>query len=512
MATARLSMRKTKEILRQKVVLGRSHREVRDSLAVSLGVVTGTLKRAQTAGLDWERVEAMTEAELEAALYPATGSASGDKPKPDCAYIHTELRRAGVTLELLHLEYLEAHPAGYRYTQFCEYYRQWRKNQKRSMRQVHRAGEKTFVDYAGKKPHIVDRETGECIEVELFVACLGASSFTYAEATRTQQSADFIASHMRCFEYFGGVSEVVVPDQLKSGVTKACRYEPGVQRTYEEMAGHYDTVVIPARPKKPKDKAKVEVAVQVAERWILARLRNQAFFSLDELNERIAELLEELNDRTMRAYGASRRELFERLDKPALKPLPATRFAHGEWRTARANIDYHVEVDGHWYSVPHHLVQKEVDVRVSATTVEVYVRDQRVASHLRSRRRGRHTTVAAHMPKAHQKHLEWTPTRLIEWAQSVGPMTRDLVAGILEERPHPEQGYRTCLGILRLAKTYGEERLERACARAVVLRARSYRHVQAILKNGLDRMPMPEDPAEASLADHENIRGGEYYH
>jgi transposase len=419
-----------------------------------------------------------------------------------------------VTLELLHLEYLEKYPDGYRYSQFCEIYRRWLKQRHLTMRQEHRAGEKLFVDYSGNKPHYIDPETGEQIDVELFVAVLGASSYTYAEATATQQSHDWIASHVRALEYIGGVPGALVPDQLKSAVTQSCRYEPGIQRTYEELAQHYGTAVLPARPAKPRDKAKVEAGVLVAQRWILARLRNQTFFSLEALNERIAELLEELNARIMRVYKASRRQLFDKLDALALKPLPSQRFVYGEWSWAKVNIDYHIEVDGHYYSVHHSLLHQKVEARTTATTVEIFIKGARHASHVRSQARGRHTTKPEHMPKAHQKHLEWTPTRMIDWAASIGPQTAALTRAILDERAHPEQGYRSCLGILRLGKRYGNERLEAACARAVAARARSYRHVDSILKKGLDRLP----PLEAESAtesrppvEHENIRGRDYY-
>jgi transposase len=481
---------------------------------VSVGAVAATLERAANNKLDANAVGALNDVELEQLLYPVK-TASALRTLPDFTYLHTERRKAGVTLELLHHEYLDKHPDGYRYTQFCDHYRGWLKRHKLSMRQEHRAGDKTFVDYAGKKPEIIDPATGEIVEVELFVAVLGASNFTYAEATRTQRGPDFIASHVRAFAHFGGVTEAVVPDQLKSGVTLACRYEPGVQRTYEEMAGHYGTTVLPARPAHPRDKAKVEVAVQIVERWILARLRHEMFWSLAALNTRIAELLEELNTRPMRLYGASRRELFERLDKPALRPLPTTPFEYADWRIARVNIDYHVEVDHHFYSVPHALIHEQLDVRLSVSTVELIRKGLRVAAHIRSHVRGRHTTDAAHMPKAHQKHLEWTPSRIIGWADTIGSATRQLAEAILTERQHPEQGYRSCLGILRLAKRYGNERLEAACARALSVGARSYRHVESILKNGLDRVPVASqeggEPPPTLPQPHENIRGGDYY-
>ena len=506
-------MRKIREVLRQKWNLNKSHREVATSLGVSPGAVGSVLARAATAGLVWAGVEILTDSELEMQLYGPRAEAAAQRPLPDPVYIHTERRRPGVTLELLHLEYLEKYPAGYRYTQFCEYYRAWAKKRSLSMRQVHRAGEKLFVDYSGKRPHFVDASTGEMIPAELFVAVLGASNYTYAEASRTQRAPDWIASHMRALEYIGGVPAALVPDQLRSGVTYPSSYEPGIQRTYEEMAQHYGTAVVPARPRRPRDKAKVEVGVQVVQRWILARLRNLTFFSLDALNERIWELLEDLNDRRMRLYGASRRELYARLDRPALKALPAERFMYGAWAHGRVNVDYHVEVDHHFYSVLHDHVHDEVETRSTAATVEVYLGTERLTSHARSYERGGHTTKPEHMPKAHQKHMEWTPSRLTHWAGEIGPSTRAMVEALLVDRAHPEQAYRSCLGLLRLARRYGSDRLEAACLRALGVNGRSYRHVESILKSGLDRMaPQEEDPKPAPGPMHENIRGGKYYH
>jgi len=513
MPAERLSMRKTREILRQKWVLERSHREVAASVGLSVGAVSATLKRATEAQLDRAGLEAMSDDALETLLYPVKASTAA-RPQPVFPYIHVERKKPGVTLELLHLEYIEQHPSGYRYTQFCELYRLWLSQRGLVMRHEHYAGDKAFVDYAGKKPHFVDPATGEIIEVELFVGVLGASNYTYAEVTRTQRGPDFIQSHVRMLAFFGGVPRALVPDQLKSGVTRACRYEPVIQRTYEEMARHYGTTVLPARPARPRDKAKVEVGVQIVERWILARVRNETFFSLETLNERIAEVLGDINARRMRRYDASRRELFDRLDKPALMALPSEAFTYAEWKTARVNIDYHVEVDHHFYSAPHALVREQLDVRFGAAAVELFYKNQRVASHPRNFGRGGHTTDPSHMPKAHQKHLEWTPTRIIEWAGTIGPSTAALAQAILAERQHPEQGYRSCLGILRLSKSYGDERLEAACARALTVRARSYRHVESILKNGLDRLPAANNDETESppTAGHENIRGGDYYY
>jgi transposase len=506
-----MSMREIKEVLRQKS-LGRSHRQIAESLKISAGAVGETMRRARAAGLtEFAAVEAMVPSVLEARLYPS--STAVKRPLPDFAWIHRERRRPGVTLELLHLEYIEGNAGGYGYTQFCEYYRQWLGRRGISMRQIHVAGQKTFVDYSGKKPCIWDPKTGEAIEVELFVAVLGASNFTFAEATRTQRGPDWIASHTRAVAYFGGATAAYVCDQLRSGVTVPCRYEPGVQRTYEEWAEHHGAVVLPARAAHPKDKAKVETAVRVAQRWILARMRNERHFSLESMNERIAELLEDLNARQMRVYRSSRREMYDRLDRPALKPLPAVRFTYAEWKVAKVNVDYHIEVDGHYYSVPYQRLGETVEVRVAAGTVEVILDGQRIASHARSFQRGRHTTVPEHMPLAHRQHMEWSPSRLVNWAGTIGSQTRALVSAILAERPHPEQGYRSCLGVLRLAKRYGDARLEAACARAMAAGARSFRHVDSILKHGLDRIPVRTTAVAnpSPVPTHENVRGPNYY-
>jgi transposase len=483
------------------------------AVGVSMGTGSGVFVRATALGLDWETVAALDEEALERRLYGPKGSKRDTRPLPDPAALHLELRRAGVTLQLLHLEYLERHPDGYHYTKFCEVYREWVTQRAPTMRQVHVAGDKMFVDYSGKRPHYVEPATGEVIEVELFVAVLGASSYTYAEATRTQTVADFTASNARALTYFGGVPNAIVPDQLKSAVTIASRYEAGLQRTCAELGRHYGTTILPARPRSPRDKAKVEVAVQVAQRWILARMRNERFDSLGALNARIAELCAELNRRVMRHYKASRLELFERLDKPALRALPVDPFVHAEWAQVRLNIDYHAKVGVHFYSAPFTLVHEELWARSTATTVELFHRGARVASHLRSDVPGRYTTDPRHMPAAHQKQAEWTPTRILGWASTVGPMTAKLSETLLTERRHPEHGYRSCLGLFRLAKRFGNARLEAACARALAVGARSYRHVESILKHGLDRAPaLDVEPREAPGVSHENVRGSDYYH
>jgi transposase len=503
-------MRNSREICRQKWLLGRAHRAIAESVGVSLGAVSLALRRASAAGLTWESLQGIDDEELERRLYPHA-AAEAERPEPDCVWVHRERHRPGVTLELLHHEYLERHPTGLRYTAFCERYREWLGRRGLVMRQVHEAGDKAFVDYSGKRPRIVDAATGEVIDVELFVAVLGASNLTYAEASYTQRGPDWIASHVRALEYFQGVPAALVPDQLKSGVTRACLYEPEAQRTYEELAEHYGTTVLPARPAHPRDKAKVEVAVQIAQRWLLARIRDEVFHSLGALNARLWELLVDLNARVMRRYGKSRRELFEQMERAALRPLPATRFEYVEWLKARVNIDYHVAVEGHLYSVPYRLVHEQVEARVGAEVVEILHGRARVAAHRRSYVKGGFTTQAEHMPSAHRAHAEWTPSRILAWAGKVGAATRDLCEAILADRPHPEQGFRSCLGILRLGKRYGEVRLDAACNRALRVRARSYRHVESILKHGLDRVATPEEQTTLSLT-HENVRGRDYYH
>jgi len=429
---------------------------------------------------------------------------------PDCTYIHQELKRTGVTLQLLWDEYRENHPEGYGYSQFCEHYRRWSGKLRLSMRQQHRIGEKTFIDFSGKRPHIVDPKTGEKIDVELFVAALGASCYTYAEATHTQRLSDWIGAHTRMAEHFGGSTAIWVPDQLKSAVTQPCRYEPVINRSYRDLATHYGAVVVPARPRKPKDKAKIESMVLVVQRWILARLRNRTFFSLPELNTAIRELLGQLNERPMRRLGKSRRELWEQLDRPALKRLPASRYELAYWKPCRANIDYHVDIENHLYSVPHQLRGEDLEASYTSSVVEVYFKDRRVASH-RRRYDHRPSTVAEHMPSSHRAHAEWTPSRLIHWAKKIGPASGRVVAGILKDRPHPEQGYRACLGLMRLGKRYGATRLEAACERAEHLRSYSYRTVKNILSSAQDRLPLEDEADIAATPVHDNIRGPAYY-
>ena len=508
-------MRKTREILRLKWLLERSHREIARVIGAGVGSPSLVVARAKRANIHcWGDVEPLSDEELESKMYPAPIANGAPRPEPNAAMIHIELRRRGVTLRLLHEEYERSNPNAYGYTKFVELYNAWADRLKVTMRQVHKAGEKCFVDYSGVRPSITDPKTGERTAVELFVAVMGASNYTYVEATATQRSTDWIASHVRLVEFLGGVPHALVPDQLKSGVVVASRYEPGIQRTYEEWSQHYSTTILPARPMKPRDKAKVEGGVLIAQRWILARLRNVTCFSLDELNEHIAALVADLNSRVMKRYGKSRRELFDNLDRPALIALPNDRFIHGDWSKAHVNLDYHVLVDHHDYSVPYQRATDEVEIRISASTVEVFYKNKRCASHVRSFEYGGTTTNPDHLPASHKKHFEESDESFETWAATIGTQTLELVRTILIERPHPEHGTRSCRGLQSLGRKYPLERLEAACSRALIAGARSYTNVESILKRGLDQQPLAEletnDEQPPSL-NHENIRGSDYY-
>ena len=505
-------MRKIREVLRLSHDAGLGVRACAKSLSISPSTVGEYLRRAQAAGLTWPLPEGLDEAELERQLFPPPPAvASDERPVPDWTEVHRELKRKGVTLFLLWQEYKATHAQGFQYSWFCEQYRQWCEKLDRVMRQDHRAGEKLFVDWAGQTAAIIERSTGEVRQAHIFVAVLGASNYTYAEATASQELAHWIGAHVRALEYFGGVPEIVVSDNTRTGVSRACRYEPDINPTYQDLATHYGLAVIPTRVRHPRDNAKAEVGVQVVERWVLARLRHRSFFSLAELNAAIRALLEALNARPFKKLPGSRRALFEHLERPALRPLPAQRYEYAEWKKARVHVDYHVEVEGHYYSVPYALVKHQLDVRLSATTVECFHHGKRVASHPRSAHRGRHTTVTEHMPRAHQRYADWSPQRLIRWAAKTGPATARVVETILASRPHPQQGFRSCLGIMRLGKDYGTERLEAACQRALAIGSLGFKSLQAILKHGLDRQGLPQPPSPEPVIEHPNLRGPEYY-
>ena len=514
MPRPRIDMRKIREVLRLALGEELSRRQVSAASGVPLTTVSDYLRRAASAGLKWPLPGGLDDAGLEALLYPPAAPSVVSRPVPDWDRVHKELRRKGVTLQLLWVEYREACPDGYGYSQFANLYRQWRGTIDVTMRQSHKAGEKLFVDFPGDTVPVWDRRTGEvALRAELFVAVMGASNYLYAEAFPSQELLYWVTAHVHCFEALAGCPQIVVCDNLRSGVTRPHRYEPDVNATFAEMAAHYGVAVIPARAYKPRDKAKAESGVLIAERWIIARLRDRKFYSLAEANAAIAACVAEINARPFQKLDGSRQLLFEQVDRPALRPLPATRYEFATWHKARVNIDYHIVADKHYYSVPHQLVRQQVEVRLSAATVEIFRHSRRVASHARSHVRHGHTTDPAHMPESHRRHAEWTPARITGWAGKTGPATAAMVAKILESRPHPEQGYRAALGIIRLASRHGAERAEAACARALRLRSYSYRSVESILRTGLDRQPLPGDtPALPPHPAHVNVRGPDCYH
>jgi len=513
MPTQRLSMRRIKEVLRLKHVQGLPERAVARTLGISNGAVHSYLRRAGAAGLNWPLPAGMSDEDLELLLFPAPrpASQSSQRAVPDWGYVDKELRRRNVTRRLLWDEYRATHPDGFGYTWFCTTYEAWKGRTRPSMRQTHLGGEKVFVDFAGDTIDVIDPSSGEVQSMKLFVAAMGASNYTYAEACPSEGLADWIRVHINLFAFLGGAPTFVVCDNLKAAVTNPDRHDPGLNRTYAEMASHYGTAILAARPRRPKDKAKVEVAVQVAQRWVLARLRNQRFFSLAELNAAIKILVVELNARQMRDFGASRAELFAELDKPKLTKLPDQAYAFARWKRGRVGPDYHIEIDGHWYSVPYRLIRELVDARIDDRTVEIFHNGRRIASHARAPNRRGHTTIADHMPSAHRRYGQWTPAGVIAAGERIGPSTAAFFQAVIAARPHPEQGFRTCLGILSLAKSYSAERVDAACRRGILIKARSVASIRSILQNGLDRTFLDE-PSEPQPLRHGNIRGRDYFH
>jgi transposase len=513
-------MRKIKEVLRLKYDCGLSKREIARTCQVSRSTITDYLMKAQAARLRWPEAGTLSEAQLNERLFPIKRIPNSvQRPVPDCQYIYDQLRtyrKYNLTLSQLWIEYKESHPDGYQYTQFCDYYRQWRGKLDYCMRQEHRGGEKLFIDYSDGLA-IVDALNGEIITTQLFVAVWGASNYTYAEATLSQTLPEWIRSHVHALEYFKCAPRVWVPDNLKSGVSQACKYEPEINPTYAELADHYSCAVIPARPGKARDKAKAEVGVLISQRWILAVLRKRIFYSLAELNAAVRECLERLNNRPLRKAKKSRREMFETIDRPAALSLPQQPYEYAEWCKVRVDISYHFEIvaDQHYYSVPYQLLHERLDVRLTATTVEAFYKGERVAAHVRSYVKGDYSTLPEHRPPEHQAYAEWSPERFIRWAGKIGPVTTQLVQKILDSRPYPEQAFKSCMGVIQLSRHYETERVEAAAKRALKYNACSYRSMKSILSSGLDRQPDPESfirkDGQMSLPFHENIRGQEYY-
>lgn len=509
-------MVKLRELLRLKFASKLSHRAIAHSLSISTSTVSELTRAAVANDLSWPLPPDLDDDALARLIYGERASLTPTPRKCEPAYhdIHAQLQRKGVTLQLLWEEYCERTPEAerYRYSQFCELYRRWRQCQPLSMRQTHVAGDKLFIDYAGMTVPITDPNSGEIHPAQLFVATLGFSNYTYAEVTRTQTLPDWIASHNRALQFFGGVPRLLVPDNLKSAVHKACRYEPDHNPTYAYFVQHYNVAAMPARPRKPKDKAKVENAVLIIERWILARLRQRTFFSLSDANVAVKELLVDMNNRTMKKIGQSRRQRFEQFERATLSPLPATPYVFTDIKKVRVHIDCHVEIDKHYYSAPHALIQQELQAFCTAQTITLKKGQRVVACHPRSHLIGAHTTDKTHLPPAHRAHAEWTPERFTQWAHNIGVACTQFVTQLLNDKDHPEQRYRACLGVLSLAKKYGNARLDNACARALQLRSLRRRTLVNILDNGLDRQPLADARDSAALPAHDNIRGAHHYH
>jgi transposase len=509
----RLSMRKIKEVMRLRFEVGLSQHQIAHSCGMGRTTVREYLQRAKRAGLTWPLPEAMTDGDVEALLFAPPAMPGAARPLPDWQEVHDELKGRGVTLFVLWEEYKAAHPDGFQYSRFCDLYRAWKGKLPVWMHQEHKAGEKLFIDYAGMTMPVRDRTSSEVRKAQIFVATMGASYYTYAEATWTQTLPDFILSHVRAFAYFGGVSELLVPDNLRSAISYSCRYEPDANPTYTRLAEHYGTAILPARVRKPQDKSRVESSVNGVEQRILAKLRHQAFFSLEELNRSIWQLLTEYNNRPFQQLEGSRRSTFEKLEKPALKPLPQRPFEYEEWEARQVNLNYHVRLraDGHNYSVPHGLVGEKIDVRLTADTVECFHKGARVASHVRSHQKNGYTTVNEHMPERHREHAKWTPERIIHWVGKAGPCAAKVSERIIASRTHPEQGFQACRGLIRLGEAYGSERLEAACERALAIHSASYKTVNDILRQGLDKLPLPKSSTSTPAITHDNVRGAHYY-
>ena len=510
MPAERLPMMKLRELMRL-TAMGVSARKIAIATGVARSTVAEYQRRIRTAGLTWPLPPDLDDdLSLSARLFEEDRTQVRGRPEPDWAKVHAELRRKGVTKALLWEEYRGVTPDGYQYSHFCDLYARWAGRVNVTMRQEHRAGEKMFVDFSGDGIDLVDEQTGEVRKAKLFVAVLGGSNLTYVEAVLDESLPTWTRCHVNAFAYCGGVPEILVPDNLRSGVDKPNRYEAVVNRTYDDLARHYDTVVMPARVRKPRDKAKAEQGVLLAQRWIIAALRNMRFTNINAISEAIDPLLEKLNNKPMRLLRKSRRQLFEEVERAALNPLPAKRYEFATWARARVNIDYHIAFEGHFYSVPHQLVREAVEVRATATTVEILLRNRRVASHPRSYMRGGTSTQDDHMPVAHHEYKQWTPSRIEDWAAKSGPSVAAVARNIMESRRHPALGYRACLGIIRLGDRYGIDRLETVCARALELRACSYRNIDSMLRHNRDRVA--DERVDATLPTHGNVRGATYFH
>ena len=516
MPNKRVTMRKLREILRLRLQAGLSVRAISRSTKLSVGGVQKLLSRAETLSLTWPLPAELDDARLAELFYPGADThANPRREAPDWAAVHEELKRPHMTRQLVWEEYTQRYPNRcVSYSQFCDRYRHWLGRQQRTMRQSHKAGEKCFVDYAGSTVPIVDGATGEIRPAQLFVAVLGASDYTFAEATWTQTLPDWLGSHTRAMTFFGGVPALIIPDNLRSGVSRACRYDPDINPSYQQWAEHYRTAILPARPHKPRDKAKAEHGVLLVQRWILARLRHHRFFALDEVNRHIAALLEDLNQRPFKRRPGCRRSAFEALDQPTLQPLPPHPYEYVHIQPVTVHIDYHVHYQRHYYSVPHQYVGETLELHASNTLIELYFHQRCIATHARRDGHG-FTTNPAHMPARHRAQQQWSPERLTRWAKQLGPDVHDWVSRQLTRRPHPEQAYRTCLGLLQLSKRYPDSRLNAACRianQAGLVRLKQVKHLLESNQDSLIDTPEPDTAAPTPLPqDHENVRGPQHF-
>ena len=510
MSQERLTLRKIKEILRLKYEAGLSNRAIAGACKISNSTVGLYLQRAEAAGLGWPLAEG-DEEKLYQQLFPEKANPNeSQRPLPNWEAVRKELRQKGVTLRLVWMEYIERTPDGYQYSQFCEYYRRWKKaHVEPTRRREHVGGEQMQVDYAGMKVRITDPKSGKVSQAQVFVAVLPASNYTYAEAQESANQCNWNNGHVRAMAFFGGVPRIVVPDNLKTGVKKPNYYEPEINPAYQALAEHYHFVVLPARVRKPRDKGKVENSVQNVERWVLAPLRHRTFFSLAEANQAIRNQLELFNNRIMKLSGRSRRQEFEEIDRPNLRPLPKTAYEYAERKTARVNLDYHVEFEHNLYSVPHNLIHQEVEIRATERMLEIFYQGKSVAVHLRGHRRGRFFTQSAHMPANHQFLEQVNASQLVQWGTAIGPQTTALIQATLKSRPFPEQAYRTCLGILSLSRKYAPHWVETACQTLLESRTCSYAALKAELEWLTEHAPATAEPE--ALPAHENIRGHNYY-
>ncbi len=514
MSRRRTDMRKLREIIRLHFESGMSANKIATSVNVARSVVQEYLRRARVHDLSWPLPAGMDDAQLENLLYPITVQGQ-QYAEPDWQALHEQLKEKGITRELVWLDYKSDCGSGdkapYSYQQYCRLYQAWSKNISVVMRQEHLAGEKLFVDFAGKTIPVVNPETGEVTFAQIFVAVMGASNYTFVTACESQKIDSWLAAHVQAFRFFGGVPELLIPDNLKSAVTRYHRYEPKLNERYYQFARHFGTTIIPARAGKPKDKAKVEKGVQFVETWIIGVLRKHTFFSFEELNKAISELLYRLNEKKFKKLSGCRRSWFETLDRPALKQLPLNNFEDAEWLELTVGADYHVEVNRHFYSVPYTLKHKRVQARLTPTILEILYKGTRVASHIVRQEQGKASTIDEHRPTAHQAVSKWTVERLLNWAARVGPGTKTLCAAIIDNSRHPSVGIQASLGLLSMHKEFGPERLEAACRHANQSGGWTIRNIRAYLKNGMDKRNVQLAIPDLKLGVHENVRGESYY-